>query len=239
MKFVKYKNADTFFDFYMFQINTINDIKNYWNRKRCIIHFEEFRELSLHYHSQMLQSLSIQIEIDLESRVDFVNLNKEIDIHNEKLQSVVLNEQSQKNRARRKKLYWKKRQFVSEELSKWQKIQTHKMSINAKNDASSVANQLSYFNNIRRLNSSRDRLASSLFFHAFLRSSQNRRAFQNMSILCRNNSFVTYRSSLKSKNDCCLVSKCERKMNKYVACFLHFRLACLNWLWYNIDIIFK
>lgn len=169
MKFAKHKNANTYFDFYMSQINTINDIKNYWNHKRRIVHFEEFRELLLHYHSQMLQSLSIKIEIDFESRVDFVNLSKEIDIFNEKLQNVVLNKQSQKNRARREKLYWKKRQFVSEELSKWQKIQTHKVSINAKNDAFSIANRSSYFNRIHRLNSSRDRFASSLFFHAFLR----------------------------------------------------------------------
>jgi hypothetical protein len=228
MKFAKHKNVNTFFDSYMSQINTVDDIKNYWNRKRRTVHLEEFRELSFHYHSQMLQFLSIKVEIDLESRVDFVNLNKEIDILNEKLQNVVLNEQSQKNQIRRKKLYWKKRQLVSEELSKWQKIQTHKVIINAKNDASSVANWSSYFNRIRRLNLSRDRFAFSLFSHAFLRSSQDRRAFQIMIILCRDNSSVIYRSSLRSKNDCCLVSKCERKMKKYVVCLLYFKLACLN-----------
>jgi hypothetical protein len=53
----------------------------------------------------MLQSLSIKVEVDLESRVDFVNLNKEIDMLSEKLQNVVLDKQSQKNRARREKLY--------------------------------------------------------------------------------------------------------------------------------------
>ncbi len=171
MKFAEHKNADTFFDFYMSQISIIDDIKSYWNRKSRIIHFEEFRELSFHYHSQMLQSLWVKIEVNFENRVDFVSLNKEIDILSEKLQNVVLNEQSQKNRDWRKKLYWKKRQLVFEEFSKWQKIQTHKVIINAKNDVSSVTSRSSYFNRIRRLNSSRDRLAFSLFSHAFLRSS--------------------------------------------------------------------
>jgi hypothetical protein len=45
----------------------------------------------------MLQFLLIKVEIDLENRVDFVNINKEIDIFNEKLQNVVLNKQNQKN----------------------------------------------------------------------------------------------------------------------------------------------
>lgn len=113
------------------------------------------------------------------------------------------------------------------------------MIVKTKNDAFLIANRSNYFNQIRRLNSSRNRLAFSLFFHVFLRSSQDRMTFQNMITLCTNNSFVIYRSSLKSKNDCCLVARCARKMKKYVVCFFHFRFDYLNWLWYNIDITFK
>ena len=45
----------------------------------------------------MLQSLSVKIEADLKNCVDFADLNKEIDILDEKLQNVILKEQSQKN----------------------------------------------------------------------------------------------------------------------------------------------
>ena len=126
----------------------------------------------------MLQSLPAKVEIDLESRVDFANLNKKMDMLDKKLQNVIINMQNQKNRIRRKKLYWKKRQFVSEKFNKWKKIQTHKMIDNAKNDASSVASRPSYFNRVRRLDSPRDRFAFSLFFHVFLRSPQSRTTFQ-------------------------------------------------------------
>ena len=89
----------------------------------------------------MLQSLSAKVEVDLESRVDFVNFNKEINMLDKKLQSVNIDMQSQKNRARQEKLYWKKRQLVSEKFSKWQKIQTHKVIVKAENDTSSIASR--------------------------------------------------------------------------------------------------
>lgn len=97
IKFANYKNANTFFDFYMFQLNTVDDIKNYWNCKCRTIHFEKFCDLLLYYHSQMLQFLLIKIEIDFESRVDFVNFNKKINMFDKKLQSVIINMQNQKN----------------------------------------------------------------------------------------------------------------------------------------------
>ena len=176
----------------------------------------------------MLQFLSTKIEIDFENCVDFVNFNKKIDMFDKKLQNVIINMQNQKNQIRRKKLYWKKRQFVSEKFNKWQNIQTHKIIIKTNNNAFSIANRSNYFNRVRRLNSSRDRFAFSLFFHVFLRSSQNRTIFQNMIMLCTNNFFVIYRSNLKSKNNYCFIMKCARKIKKYVVCFFHFRFDYLN-----------
>ena len=156
-----------------------------------------------------------------------------------KLQSVIINMQNQKNQARREELYWKKRQFVSEKLSKWQKIQTHKMIVKTKNDAFSVASRSIYFNRVRRLDSSRDRFAFSLFFHVSLRSPQGRTAFQNMITLCTNNPSMAYCTNLKPKNDYCPITKCARKMKKYAAFLFHFRFDYLDWLWYSIDITFK
>lgn len=228
MKFAGHKNADTFFGSYMPQLSTVDGIGSYWNRKRRTVHLEGFRGLSLHYHPQMLQSLPAKVEADLESRVDFTNLNKEIDMLGKKLQGVMIDMQSQKDRARREELYWKKRQLVSEALSKWQEIQTYKVSVNAENDASPVASRPSYFNRVRRLDPPRDRLASSLFLHVSLRSPQGRTALQDMITLCRDNPPVAYRPSLRPKDGCCPVAGCARKMERYVACLPHFRLACLD-----------
>ena len=104
------------------QLSTVDGIGSYWNRKHRTVHLEGFRGLSLHYHPQMLQSLQAKVEADLESRVGFANLNKEIDMLGKKLQGVIIDMQSQRDRARREELYWKKSQLVSEELSKWQEI---------------------------------------------------------------------------------------------------------------------
>ena len=217
MKFAGHKNADTFFGSYMPQLSTVDGIASYWNLKRRTVHLEGFRGLSLHYHPQMLQSLPAKVEADLENRVDFADLNKEIAMLGEKLRGVTLEEQSQEDRARREELYWKKRQLVSEELSKWQEIQTHKVGSN-EDEASPVASRPSYFNRIRRLDPSRDRLASSLFLHIPLRSPQGRIALQDMITLCKHNPPVAYRPSLRPKNGCCPVPKCAREMGRYVVC---------------------
>jgi hypothetical protein len=54
------------------------------------------------------------------------------------------------------------------------------LSVNAENEASSVASRPSYFNRVRRLDPPRDRLASSLFHHVSLRSPQGRTTLQDM-----------------------------------------------------------
>ena len=50
MKLAGYNNINTFFGLYIPQLNTINDILNYWNRKRRTIYFKKFCGLSLYYY---------------------------------------------------------------------------------------------------------------------------------------------------------------------------------------------
>ena len=59
---------------------------------------------------------------------------------------------------------------MSEELSKWQQIQPRKIASGTEDEAPQVPSLPSYFNRIRRLDPPRDRLASSLFLNAPLRS---------------------------------------------------------------------
>lgn len=203
MKFGGHNNADTFFGSYMPQLSTVDGISSYWNRKRRTVHLEGFRGLSLHCHPQMWQSLPAKVEADLELRADFVAIEQEIE---------ALRDESQPDRVRREELYWRKRQLVSEELNKWQKIQSRKIKPGTNSEA--VASLPSYFNRIRRLDPPRDRLATLLFLEAPLRSLEGRRALEDMIKLCKENPQVAYRPSLKPENDCCPISSCAKPMDR-------------------------
>lgn len=105
MKFVDHNNADTFFGSYAPELSTVDEMTSYWNKKRRIVHLEEFRELSLHHHSQLLQSLFAKVKADLNNCVDFVFINKEIETLKKKLREITVEEKDQRARARREKLY--------------------------------------------------------------------------------------------------------------------------------------
>ena len=135
MKFAGHNNADTFFDSYAPELSTVDGMASYWNKKRRTIHLEGFRGLSLHHHPQLLQSLPAKVEANLESYTDFVFINKEIEILGEKLRYITKEDKAQSARAQREELYWRKRQLVSEELNKWQQIQSRKVTFNTEDKA--------------------------------------------------------------------------------------------------------
>ena len=100
------------------QLSTVNRISSYWNHKRCTVHLEGFRGLSLHYHPQMLQSLPAKIKADLEIHDDFITIEQEIEALREKLRRISTKDESQADQAQREELYWRKQQLMSEELNK-------------------------------------------------------------------------------------------------------------------------
>jgi len=220
MKFAGHNNADTFFGSYAPELSTVDGMASYWNKKRRTVYLEGFRGLSLHHHPQLLQSLPVKVEANLDNCADFVSINKEIEILGEKLRGITLEDEAQPARARREELYWRKRQLVSEELSKWQQIQPRKIASNTEDEAPQVANLPSYFNRIRRLDPPRDRLASLLFLNVPLRSVQGRSALQDMITLCIENPRVAYRPSLRPENGRCPVPQCARDMDRFVFSFL-------------------
>ena len=134
----------------------------------------------------------------------------------EKLRGIKTEDEAQPARARREELYWRKRQLVAEELSKWQQIQPRKIASDTVNEAPQVASLPSYFNRIRRFDPPRDRLASSLFLNAPLRSVQGRSALQDMITLCEENPRVAYRPSSRPENGHCPVPQCARDMDRFV-----------------------
>ena len=118
MKFGGYKNPNTFFGLYAPNLSIINGIASYWSKKPRIVYLEGFRGLLLYYSPQLLQSLPAKIEANLDNCAEFIFINEEIEALGEKLRSIILKEGSQQARTRREELYWRKRQLVSEELSK-------------------------------------------------------------------------------------------------------------------------
>ena len=135
MKFAGHNNPDTFFGSYAPELSTVDGMASYWNKKRRTVHLEGFRGLSLHHHPQLLQSLPAKVEANLDNCTEFVSINKEIEILGERLRGIILEDETQPARARREELYWRKRQLVSEELSKWQKIQPRKIASNTEDEA--------------------------------------------------------------------------------------------------------
>ncbi len=216
MKFAGHNNADTFFGSYAPELSTVDGMASYWNKRRRTVHLEGFRGLSLHHHPQLLQSLPAKVEADLDNCAEFVAISKEIGRLGEKLRGITMEDESQRVRARREELYWRKRQLMSEELSKWQQIQPRKIASDTGDETTQVASLPSFFNRIRRLDPPRDRLASSLFLNVPLRSSQGRNALQDMITLCKDNPRVAYRPSLRPENRHCPVSQCARQMDRFV-----------------------
>ena len=106
MKFASYNNADTFFGSYAPELSTVDGMASYWNKKRRTVHLERFCGLSLHHYPQLLQSLPTKIESNLDNCVDFVSINKEIEILGEKLRGIMVEDEAQSARARQKELYW-------------------------------------------------------------------------------------------------------------------------------------
>ena len=133
-----------------------------------------------------------------------------------KLRSTTLEVEAQQIRARREKLYWRKRQLISQELNKWQQIQPRQITLNMEDEAPQVASLPSYFSRTRRLDPPRDRLAFSLFLNVPLRSEHGRSALQDMITLCEKNPRVAYRPCLQPENGHCPVTQCARDMNRFV-----------------------
>lgn len=95
MEFAGHNNADTFFGSYTPQLSTVDRMAGYWNKKRCTIHLEGFRGLSLHHHPQLLQSLPAKVEANLDNGADFIFINKEIEMLGEKLRGITAEDEAQ------------------------------------------------------------------------------------------------------------------------------------------------
>jgi hypothetical protein len=128
----------------------------------------------------MEQSLPANVKAELAKREDFVRASDEIVELNKKLKTLTLQDEIDAAYRRRDEVYQIRRQLISDELKEWQDVQPHTLGQEA-----SVADRISYFNRVRRLNPPRDRLASTLFLSVPLRSEKGRNAVHDMIALYR------------------------------------------------------
>jgi hypothetical protein len=101
----------------------------------------------------------------------------------------------------------------SDELSNWQGAQSHTDS----DCGASLADRISHFDRVRRLDPPRDRLASSLFLNVTLRSDEGRKAIQDMISLYTQKPKVAYHPSLRSRDGRCSVEECGQEMERFVS----------------------
>lgn len=109
--------------------------------------FEIFRGMSLQWSPQMEQSLPAKVMADLAQRTDFVALSEESTSLGGKLKPLVKEDEIKALCNHRDEVYQRRRQLMSDELQKWQRLQPR----NILDKQASVMSLPSFFNRVRRL----------------------------------------------------------------------------------------
>jgi len=167
--------------------------------------------MALQWCPQMDQSLPAKVKADLVERANFVEINEEIARLRKRVELTADKEEIKTIYNKRNMAYQRRRQLIEDELQKWQESQPYNV-----NDKSSIMSRLTFFDRIRHLDPSRDKLASLLFLEVPLRSPEGRAAIHNMITLYKENPRVAYRPSLKPKDGHCPVASCNRWIESYV-----------------------
>ncbi|KAH8797645.1 hypothetical protein F5884DRAFT_874658, partial [Xylogone sp. PMI_703] len=207
MIFAGHNDRDVFRRSYASSL-AVDGMASYWKKRRDTELIESFRGMSLQWHPSLIQSLPAKVQDDLRRQPDFIALSEELKSLGEKVKDLTTESEIQLTQMRRAELISKRRQLMSEELTKWQRIQSDKELEDSKHN---IASKPTLFNRIRYLDPLRDRLASSLFLNATLRSEDGRRALHDMIALCTEKVEVAYRPSSQPENGCCPV--CGQEMD--------------------------
>ncbi|KAK3169331.1 hypothetical protein OEA41_008714 [Lepraria neglecta] len=209
MKHGGHKDERTFGDSYM-PNNAGTDLQGgYFDGKLRSIVNDRFRGLTLHRNPELLQTLPAREQHKLENSPGFTTLEDEI----EALAPEAKTDPAAKDR--RGALMAEKRKLVSEELLKCQKLQPSKLLSNA-DDADLTGYHRTQFHRVRRLMPERDRLASSLFLVAPIRSDEGRSVLRDMIALCQQDAEVPFRPGLEPEKCTCLMADHKLESDRFV-----------------------
>ena len=216
MKFAGHLNPKTFPKYYMAPLSTVDGQASFLGQKLRKDYIEDFRSMALNRHPQLWQSLPAKLQYELECRPDFVALTDEILALSEKIKSAAKDDVREPYLARRRALHEQKRQLTVSELKRWRKLQPRRLpsSSSGKSDTALDDRQRAVFPRVRRFMPERDRLATTLFVPATLRSEEGRTALRDLIALCTQPSPVAYHPSLRPRMGRCLVPRCSLEMER-------------------------
>ncbi|KAI9761799.1 MAG: hypothetical protein M1840_001679, partial [Geoglossum simile] len=210
MRFAGQSDPNTFFGSYMSQLSTVDGQASYLGEEIRRDHLDNFRGMGLHRNPHLWQSLSAKRRSELENRPDFLEVNQKIEALTQKIGSGI--ENTQPERTSRRRLYGQKRRLIASELEAFRKSQPKKLTSSATHEGCSEDPHGTFFSCVRGLMPERDRLASTLFQKASLRSEEGRRSLCDLIALCTQDSSIAYRQGLCPIGDKCHSSKCAMKM---------------------------
>ena len=188
MKHAGQRDSNTFNNHYMPNNSGTDGQASYFGTELRSIVNDLFRGLSLPRNPKLWQSLPAEKQYELENSSKYIDMEEEI--------AALKGKKDPKSIARRKELYAQRRKLTAEELRKWQKAQPYRPDVEDE-DNDSPCYHRTIFNRTRFLMPERDRLASTLFEVAALRSPTGLSALRVMVALCQKDTEVEFRPGLE------------------------------------------
>ncbi|TVY12769.1 hypothetical protein LARI1_G009008 [Lachnellula arida] len=165
-----------------------------------------FRSITLCRNPELWQSLPAEKQHELESSPEFTAIEQELEALSLDTRdgSAVMD--------RRKELRAEKRKLIAEELRKSRKLQPSRIPSN-KDENHLTGYHQTIFSRVRALMPERDRLASSLFTVASIRSEEGRAVLCDMIALYQQETEVAVRLGLEPEKCLCLLTESKRKID--------------------------
>ena len=168
-----------------------------------------FRGMTISRNPELCQSLPAEKQHALESTPEFVSIEKELETlgSNGRADPAV--------RDRRRVLSAQKRKLTADALRTYQKQQSNKFSpMESRSDL--MERPRTIFSRVRHLMPERDRLASSLFSIAPIRSAEGREVLRDMIALYRQETEVACCPGLEPEKCGCAVADEKRNLDRYL-----------------------
>ncbi|KAL8922150.1 MAG: hypothetical protein Q9208_005345 [Pyrenodesmia sp. 3 TL-2023] len=203
MKHGEHKDERTYCDNYQ-PNNAGTDLQGgYFDGKLRSLVNDRFRGLTLHRNPELLK------QHELEKSLEFTTLENEI----KALAPKAKTDPAAKDR--RGAPMVEKRKLVSKELLKCQKLQPNKL-LSSADDADLMGYHRIQFHRVRCLMPERDRLASSLFLVAPIRSDEGRSVLRDMIALCQQDAEVPFHAGLEPDKCTCLMADHKLDFDRFV-----------------------
>jgi hypothetical protein len=209
MKHAGQKDDKTYRDHYAPNNAGTDGQGSYFNDELRSIVSDRFRAMTLYRNPELWQSLPAEKQDELENSSEFIAIEDELEAlsRNSKDDSTT--------RDRRKELRADKRKLLTEELRKCQKLQPNKLpSSTDENDM--IGYHRTRFFRTYGLMPERNRLASSLFTVASIRSDEGQAVLRDMITLYQQDTKVLSRPGLEPEKCGCSATGRKWKINRFV-----------------------